>query len=174
MDRNSKKCKLCLNKCILNLHTNVSYIIKNYMVKKTITLEQLKNKYNHSKSKKLDREKILEKINDKIFSLKAECLETQEDIKKAINRIKEIALMRDMISDEEHINSLIEAEKQEHAEGYKERIQYYNMLKEQKKLLVNTYKDSIPELDIIKIFLKKTYSKDFDVTINREGNCSIK
>ena len=27
---------------------------------------------------------------------------------------------------------------------------------EQKKLLVNTYKGSIPELDIIKIFLKKT------------------
>ena len=173
MDENSKKCRFCPNKCMWDLHTNVPYIIKYYSVKETITLEELKNKYDNSKSKKLDREKILEKNNDKIFSLNAECLETQEEIKRAINRIKEIALMKDMITDEEHINSLIESEKQEHAEGYKERIQYYNMLKEQKKLLVNTYKDSIPELDIIKIFLKKTYSKDFDVTINREGNCSI-
>ena len=173
MDKNSKKCRFCPNKCIWKMHTNVPYIIKYYSVKETITLEELKNKYDNSKSKKLDREKILEKINDKIFSLNAECLETQEEIKRAINRIKEIALMKDMITDEEHINSLIESEKQEHTEGYKERIQYYNMLKEQKKLLVNTYKGSIPELDIIKIFLKKIYSKDFDITIHKEGNCSI-
>ena len=173
MDKNSKKCRFCPNKCIWKMHTNVPYIIKYYSVKETITLEELKNKYDNSKSKKLDREKILEKINDKIFSLNAECLETQEEIKRAINRIKEIALMKDMITDEEHINSLIESEKQEHTEGYKERIQYYNMLKEQKKLLVNTYKGSIPELDIIKIFLKKTYSNDFDNTIHKEGNCSI-
>ena len=172
MDKNSK-CRFCPKKCDWKLHANVPYIFKYYSVKQTITLEELKNKYDNSKNKKLDRQKILEKINDKIFSLNAECLETQEEIKKAINRIKEIALMKDMITDEEHINSLIESEKQEHTEGYKERIQYYNMLKEQKKLLVNTYKDSIPELDIIKIFLKKTYSKDFDVTINKEGNCSI-
>ena len=173
MDKNSKKCRICPNKCNWSLHKNIPYIIKYYSEKKTITLEELKNKYDNSKSKKLDREKILEKINDKIFSLNAECLETQEEIKRAINRIKEIALMKDMITDEEHINSLIESEKQEHTEGYKERIQYYNMLKEQKKLLVNTYKGSIPELDIIKIFLKKTYSNDFDNTIHKEGNCSI-
>ena len=173
MDKNSKKCRICPNKCNWSLHKNIPYIIKYYSVKETITLEELKNKYDNSKSKKLDREKILEKINDKIFSLNAECLETQEEIKRAINRIKEIALMKDMITDEEHINSLIESEKQEHTEGYKERIQYYNMLKEQKKLLVNTYKGSIPELDIIKIFLKKIYSKDFDITIHKEGNCSI-
>ena len=173
MDKNSKKCRICPNKCNWSLHKNIPYIIKYYSVKETITLEELKNKYDNSKSKKLDREKILEKINDKIFSLNAECLETQEEIKRAINRIKEIALMKDMITDEEHINSLIESEKQEHTEGYKERIQYYNMLKEQKKLLVNTYKGSIPELDIIKIFLKKTYSNDFDNTIHKEGNCSI-
>ena len=173
MDKNSKKCRICPNKCNWSLHKNIPYIIKYYSVKETITLEELKNKYDDSKSKKLDREKILEKINDKIFSLNAECLETQEEIKRAINRIKEIALMKDMITDEEHINSLIESEKQEHTEGYKERIQYYNMLKEQKKLLVNTYKGSIPELDIIKIFLKKIYSKDFDITIHKEGNCSI-
>ena len=173
MDKNSKKCRICPNKCNWSLHKNIPYIIKYYSVKQTITLEELKNKYDNSKSKKLDREKILEKINDKIFSLNAECLETQEEIKRAINRIKEIALMKDMITDEEHINSLIESEKQEHTEGYKERIQYYNMLKEQKKLLVNTYKGSIPELDIIKIFLKKTYSNDFDNTIHKEGNCSI-
>lgn len=169
MDKNSKKCRICPNKCNWSLHKNIPYIIKYYSVKETITLEELKNKYDNSKSKKLDREKILEKINDKIFSLNAECLETQEEIKRAINRIKEIALMKDMITDEEHINSLIESEKQEHTEGYKERIQYYNMLKEQKKLLVNTYKGSIPELDIIKMFLKKTYSKDFDVNINSKG-----
>ena len=173
MDKNSKKCRICPNKCNWSLHKNIPYIIKYYSVKETITLEELKNKYDNSKSKKLDREKILEKINNKIFSLNAECLETQEEIKRAINRIKEIALMKDMITDEEHINSLIESEKQEHTEGYKERIQYYNMLKEQKKLLVNTYKGSIPELDIIKIFLKKTYSNDFDNTIHKEGNCSI-
>ena len=173
MDKNSKKCRICPNKCNWSLHKNIPYIIKYYSAKKTITLEELKNKYDNSKSKKLDREKILEKINDKIFSMNAECLETQEEIKRAINRIKEIALMKDMITDEEHINSLIESEKQEHTEGYKERIQYYNMLKEQKKLLVNTYKGSIPELDIIKIFLKKTYSNDFDNTIHKEGNCSI-
>ena len=173
MDKNSKKCRICPNKCNWSLHKNIPYIIKYYSVKETITLEELKNKYDNSKSKKLDREKILEKINDKIFSLNAECLETQEEIKRAINRIKEIALMKDMITDEEHINSIIESEKQEHTEGYKERIQYYNMLKEQKKLLVNTYKGSIPELDIIKIFLKKTYSNDFDNTIHKEGNCSI-
>ena len=173
MDKNSKKCRICPNKCNWSLHKNIPYIIKYYSVKETITLEELKNKYDNSKSKKLDREKILEKINNKIFSLNAECLETQEEIKRAINRIKEIALMKDMITDEEHINSLIESEKQEHTEGYKERIQYYNMLKEQKKLLVNTYKGSIPELDIIKIFLKKIYSKDFDITIHKEGYCSI-
>ena len=170
MDKNSKKCRICPNKCNWSLHKNIPYIIKYYSVKETITLEELKNKYDNSKSKKLDREKILEKINDKIFSLNAECLETQEEIKRAINRIKEIALMKDMITDEEHINSLIESEKQEHTEGYKERIQYYNMLKEQKKLLVNTYKGSIPELDIIKIFLKTTYSNDFDNTIHKEVN----
>lgn len=173
MDEN-KNCRICLNKCKWNLHKNTNYIIKIRYRKEKKPLEELKKKYDNSKSKILNKKALLEKIEEKIINLGAECLETQELIKKAINRLKQIALIKDVLSDEEHINNLIENEKNEHTEGFRERIHYYQLLKEQKKLLVNTYHGNIPELGIIKEFLKEKYlNKDINIKyyINNGVNC---
>ena len=99
-------CLKCSKKCYWKEHKNTSYIIEHYLDKEIITLEELKKKYDDSKSKFFDKTKILQNIKDNIYSLNRECIETQEKITTCINKLKQIALNKEILSSEEHIELL--------------------------------------------------------------------
>ena len=57
--------------------------------------------------------------------------------------MKQIALNKDILSSEEHIELLIQSEKLEKKEGFMQRIEALELLKKQKKLMREAYHNQI-------------------------------
>ena len=153
-------CIKCSKKCSWKDHKNTPYILEHYLSKEVITLEELKKKYDDSKSKIFNKTRILENIKNNIYTLNQECIETQEKITETINRLRQIALNKDILSSEEHIELLIQSEKLERKEGFMQRIEALELMKKQKKLMREAYQNKIPPLEEINKFLEKTYEKE--------------
>ena len=153
-------CVFCSKKCNWRDHKNTPYIIESYLDKELITLNELKKKYDDSTSKLFDKSNMLKNIKNNIYSLNRECIEIQENITKCINRLKEIALNKEILSSEEHIELLIQSEKLERKEGFMQRIEALELMKKQKKLMREAYQNKIPPLEEINKFLEKTYEKE--------------
>lgn len=154
------KCTFCSKKCDWFHHKNTPYILESYLSKETITLKEIKQKYDQSQSQFLDKKKILQNIKDTILDLNNKCIETQDKITKSINRLKQIALNKDVLSSEEHIEILIQSEQMERKEGFLQRVEALKLLKEQKKLMREAYHNKIPSMEEVKLFLAKTYDED--------------
>ena len=153
-------CTFCSKRCYWKEHKNTPYIIEHYLDKELITLNELKKKYDDSTNKLFDKSKILKNIKNNIYSLNRECIEIQENITKCINRLKEIALNKEILSSEEHIELLIQREKLERKEGFLQRIEALELMKKQKKLMREAYQNKIPSMEEINKFLEKTYEKE--------------
>ena len=153
-------CVKCSKKCKWDVHKNTPYYLEDYLEKQIVTLEELKKKYDDSKSKIFNKTKILENIKNNIFALNKECIDTQDKITKTINRLKQIALNKDILSSEEHIELLIQSEKLERKEGFIQRVEALELLKKQKKLMREAYQNKIPSMDELKKFLNETYEKE--------------
>ena len=153
-------CVKCSKKCKWDVHKNTPYYLEDYLEKQIVTLEELKKKYDDSKSKIFNKTKILENIKNNIFALNKECIDTQDKITKTINRLKQIALNKDILSSEEHIELLIQSEKLERKEGFIQRVEALELLKKQKKLMREAYQNKIPSMVELKKFLNETYEKE--------------
>ena len=74
--------------------------------------------------------------------------------------MKQIALNKDILSSEEHIELLIQSEKLERKEGFIQRVEALELLKKQKKLMREAYQNKIPSMVELKEFLNETYEKE--------------
>jgi len=160
-------CIVCPKKCSWKVHTNYQYILEYYLAEETVTLEEIKKKYDDSKSKFFDRKRILQNIKYNIIKLNKECIDTQEEITKTINRLREIALNKDILSSEEHIELLIQSEKREKKEGFLQRIEALELLKKQKKLMREAYQNKISSMEELNKFLNETYEKENKIKNNK-------
>lgn len=106
-------CQVCNNKCKWDQHKNTPYYYESYIVKEIITLKELQKKYNDSSSKANEKKNLLNNIKTQIKNLNKECIETQEEITNTINILRKIALNKEILSAEEHIDILISNEKME-------------------------------------------------------------
>ena len=161
------KCVNCTGKCKWDAHKNTPYYIENYLEKEIVTLEELKKKYDDSTSKIFDRAKILKNIKNNIYILNKECIDTQEKITETINRLKQIALNKDILSSEEHIELLIQSEKMEKKDGFIQRVEALELLKKQKKLMREAYQNKISSMEKLKKFLDDTYEKENKMKDNK-------
>ena len=80
------------------------------------------------------------KIKNEISDLKKECLESQDIITNSMNKINNIALNKFLFEDE-YLELLIEDEKNERREGFKQRIQALKILKDQLKFMKEIYEN---------------------------------
>lgn len=127
-------CQFCPNKCFWDCHKNRDYIIEDRMEPKTITLEDLKKRYNYSKGQLSVKKQLFLGAKEELININPECLNTEEDMIKSINLLHEIALNKSVFeSAEQHIDLLIEIEYSEHKPGWQNRVRGLNVLKEEKK-----------------------------------------
>ena len=168
-------CLKCSGKCRWDLHKNTPYIIEHYLEKKVITLKELKKKYEDSKSKVFNKAKALSDIKNNIFSLNKLCIETQSKITDVINRLRKIALDKNILSSEEHIDLLIQSEKLERKEGFIQRIEALQLMKKQKKLMREAYNNKIPDLEKLNKFFQETYEDENKIKseYKKESWCKI-
>ena len=138
----NKKCTICPKKCSFEMHKNLPYILKWFKIAKKVTNKDLEKKYYNSKDQVSKFEQIMNGLHDELLEMTYECMDIQEDIKRSIDRLKSIALHSNVYeTSEEYINLLIESEKNEHRDGWKERIQALEDLKKQHKEIISLYKN---------------------------------
>ena len=157
-------CVMCPKKCHWTEHKNRPYKLVSYMKTVKTTLNDLKKKYVTSGSKLDKKTQILNGTLDELLELNSQCLNIQDQLFQSINRLKEIALNKNVFSSaEEYIDLMIEKEKNEHMEGWESRIEGLNILKKQKKLLRDYSEGNTGDVAGIRKFLQECITKNKDL-----------
>jgi len=157
-------CVVCKNKCHWSEHKNRPYELVDYMDDETITLNDLKNKYYNSKNQLDAKTQILMGAKNDLIKLNLECMQTQQEMMNSVNRLKEIALNKSVFeSVEEHIDELILNEKNQHTDGWQNRVQGLQVMKEQKKKLREISQGKNDDFEQIKKVIEESISNEEDL-----------
>lgn len=137
----------------------------NYIKDLLETISTLKRDLNNSKNipkSYLDTKiKLFKESKNELINIDNECINTQEQIIKSINRLKQIALNKNELElSEEYIELLIENEKCEQKLGYKARIEQLEHLKQKKILLKEIYKRENNKMKHIKHFIENSLNEE--------------
>ena len=79
------------------MHKNRDYILEDVMEEKTVTLEELKKRYNYSKSQISLKRQLFFGAREELIRLNLDCLDTQNDISNSINLLHKIALNKSVL-----------------------------------------------------------------------------
>ena len=179
MDNNGY-CVSCPKKCIWSEHKNRDFILEDVMEETTVTLEELKKRYNYSKGQLSVKKHLFISAREELINLNLELLDIQDEISESINLLHEIALNQSVFeSAEQHIDLLIEVEYSEHKPGWQSRVHSLNILKEQKKMLREVYQGKNQNMIKIKKFVENEIKKYCDIDENNldqysgKDNCFI-
>lgn len=128
-DEDKKKCKAigrdgyCTQcSCYWNIHRNTPYIFEYITVVKDKTYTEKLEKYRTAQDENMTRQIVVERMQEELLTFENEILELMENINQSNNILREIALRPDPLSVVEHIDLLIESEKQEKRAGFQKRI----------------------------------------------------
>ena len=100
------------------------------------------------------------------------CLNTQEQIKSSVDKLKQISLNSNSYeSSEEYLDLLIESEKSEKKNGYMARIKGYEELKKQHQILREAYKNENSTTKSFEEFIRECLEKEQKA--KKDENCCI-
>ena len=135
-------CHVCPKKCYWKEHSNVPYIIKYTEIEVEETVEELKKKYFDNRNKLSLSEQIIRGKELELEKKMVECYAIQDEIKACIDRLKKEALYPNVNETaEEYIDLQIESERTEKKNGYKERINSLESIKQNHKLINQMFKE---------------------------------
>lgn len=138
-------CTVCPDKCHWREHQNTPFRYKYFdeMIKVKRTHENLKERYMDAQSKKSkmenmisNSEEILHRAQNKVFRL-------IEKARKSVERLQEIALRPNALSETEYLSLLIENEKEEKKPGWQRRSAMYQKLIDNAEII-----KKLPEIPI--------------------------
>ena len=174
------KCTICPNKCHHTQHKNARFRIDIKMVKEKTTLKDLEQKYYDSQSNLTKFEQIRNGLIKEFEDIQLKCLNIQEDIKKCVDRLKQIGLNSNPFSSSDYIDLLIESEKNQAKPGWQGRTKGLQELKKIHETIKNAYES--PKNDIKEFTeFKKKYLKELNknneeikgVIKGKNDNCFI-
>ena len=135
-------CNVCPKKCHWKEHVNVPYIIKHGEIEVEETVEELKKKYYDSTNKLSLSDQIIKGKELELEKIMVDCYYIQDEIRECIERLKAEALYPNVNeTSEEYIDMLIEAERSERKNGYKDRIKSLESIKQNNKLLNQMFRN---------------------------------
>ena len=140
-DPNNAKCSVCPGRCPWRMHVNTPcrYEVHEQMEKRTS--DDLKKRYYDALSGQSSVKGIIATMEDHLAFLQGKVIEMSREAKESMQRLDEIALKPNTLSEVEYIDLLIESEKQEAKPGFQQRIKYYQDMK-QKALIISKLKDT--------------------------------
>jgi len=122
-------CRICVGKCHWSVHHNVGYKI----VHDEITVEKeysdMRDKYQNAISGKMNAEKLMNQIRIEFETIQMTVLTTIDNIRLANNELKEIALRPNPLTSVQHIDLLIESEKQQQRFNWEKRVQNLEVIR---------------------------------------------
>ena len=151
MDRSKSpvSCTQCPNHCIWNIHRNICYILEQNVITETSTLSDLKARYEEASGKKLTAEQVYQKVHEELEGIEAQIKANMSEISTSLNRLQEIALKNNPMSQIEYLDILIESEMNEATPGWQERLKGLRDIRQQAQ---NIYDISQGEYDPFKTY----------------------
>ena len=113
-----ENCTICPKKCHWSQHSNVPYIFEYYKKQETRTSDNLKRKYDSAVSGKESVEAMIAKNEDNLVALHVEVHMLIEKTHKSIERLQQIALKPNPLTEVDYLDLLIESEQQEAKYGW--------------------------------------------------------
>ena len=131
-------CAVCPGGCHWKLHKNNSFYFDTYTVKEKRTFADLERKYKAGVAGKNKVEGMIVSINKEIEEISEKVLCNIQEVCRCLDRLSEIALKPDPITDTEYIDLLIEGEKKEAKPGYQQRTKGLQLAKEKALLIAQS------------------------------------
>ena len=138
-------CTICPKKCKWDEHKNTPYRYKWYEVTETRTIDELQRRYNIATSGKFKVEALMESLDNDLKKMHKHVIQLMHQIKESLQRLSEIALRPNPLSVVDYIDTLIESEKQQCEDGYRERIQTLHQLRREAALMSSMTEEQIDE-----------------------------
>ena len=132
---NNAKCNVCPRKCDWQHHVNNQFYFEIYEEEETRTSEDLLKRYNVAKGAKDAAEQVINGLHNELADLSKGVYADVREARHCIERLSEIALKPNPMTEVEYIDLLIESEKSEKKTGYKERIAAYMKMRKQAELM---------------------------------------
>ena len=121
-------CTVCPGKCSSEYHLNEDSGWTYAQVMETQTLENVREKYEKAKGKKLDAEELVRALKEEVDKLKDGIIKSVNCIMYLNKKLKDIALYGETLSTPDYIRMMIKSEETDKSDGFQERIQSLNEL----------------------------------------------
>ena len=136
-------CTACPKQCQWDLHVNNPWWFEVVEVPEERTYHELKKRYDEASAEVTRVQTMVDKIESEITEMRVKALEKIDKAQKTLERLDEIALRPNPLSQVDYIDLLIQSEKNEAKEGFLKRIDCLNDLKQKATLLA-----SVPEMHL--------------------------
>ena len=134
-------CSVCPGNCSSEYHSNEDSGWTYIQVEETQTLDDVRKKYEKAKGKKLDAEELVRALKEEADHLKDEIINAVNCIQYLNNKLKDIALSGETLSNAEYIQMMITSEEKEKSKRFQERIlslkELLKLAELKKKILTN-------------------------------------
>ena len=122
------KCTVCPGRCHWSDHSNVPYRIDYYTETVTKTYGAMKELHDKAESGKWRVERILLEKQRQLRDLENEVISLIKQVQESNERLSEIALKPNPLTETDYLELLIASEEQEKKPGWKERVKQYRVL----------------------------------------------
>lgn len=133
------KCTVCPKRCIHSDHKNAKFRIVVELIKEKTSLKDLEQKFFDSKKNLTKYEQIRSGLNEEFKNIKLKCLNIQRDVKKYVDRLKEIGLDSKIYSSTDYIDLLIQNEENNRKAGWQGRRKGLLEMKKIYETIKNSY-----------------------------------
>ena len=125
----SANCTVCPGNCHWSQHTNASFRYELYYEVEVQTSDDLKKNLSDALEGKSQIEAMINDIERELDMLQRAIVGMVKEAKQSLERLQEIALRPNPLSEIEYIDLLIKAEKHEKSPGFTERIKAFEVIK---------------------------------------------
>lgn len=126
----SARCTVCPGNCPWTQHVNASHRFETYYEVETQTSDDLKKNLFDAIEGKSQIESMIDDVEKELEMLQGVIVGMVREAKWSLERLQEIALKPNPLSETEYIDLLIKAENSEKSPGFTERIKAFEMIKE--------------------------------------------
>ena len=128
-------CEICPQNCEWSEHRNLPYVIEYTKQRQMRTSDDLKKKYETALSGKNKVKGMIGRLEQYLTEVHTRVLTMIVRAQQSLRRLDEIALKPNPLTQIEYLELLIESEKYEAREGWKQRVHYYEEAKRQAEIL---------------------------------------
>ena len=129
-DSDTAMCRVCPGKCTWRKHVNNPYYFELYQEDEVRTQNDLKRNYAEAVQGKIRVESMITTIEDRLMQLDQFVMQMMSEVRKSSERLDQIALKPNPLTEVEYIDLLIESEKLEKKPGYLDHIKYYEQVRQ--------------------------------------------